>query len=177
MNNFKLKTVIFAALLSASFSAAACRPCEPAAIGRIVSISEEVRLVNYYSSRPVCEDREVGYGRYVTRRERGGHPVVGATVGGLIGSTIGGGRGRVAMAIVGAATGAAIGNHRYTDNRYDNYPIVETHCSERQFQTTRREVTGYNITYYYDGYYDTYFSKTYPRSQYIQLESSHSYGD
>jgi uncharacterized protein YcfJ len=87
--------------------------------------------------------------RYEEHRSPGG-AILGGITGGLLGSTVGRGNGRVASAAIGAAIGALVGDH--LGNR-DNGAVAVTrpvqHC--QTVQSYRQVLTGYQVTYHYNG--------------------------
>lgn len=87
--------------------------------------------------------------RYEERRSPGG-AILGGLTGGLLGSTIGRGNGRVASAAVGAAIGALVGDH--LGNR-DNSAVAVTRPIQQcqTVQSYRQVLTGYQVTYHYNG--------------------------
>lgn len=79
-----------------------------------------------------------------------GGTLLGGVAGGLLGSTIGSGDGRVAAAAAGAAIGALAGNR--ADER--NAGTVAVPQQVQRCQTVdnyRQGITGYNVTYNYQG--------------------------
>jgi uncharacterized protein YcfJ len=86
---------------------------------------------------------------YEQHRTAGGI-VLGGVAGGLLGNTIGRGNGRAASTVVGALIGAAVGDH--IANR-DNATVAVTrpiqHC--QTVQSYRQVLTGYQVTYNYNG--------------------------
>ena len=86
---------------------------------------------------------------YEERRSPGG-AILGGLTGGLLGSTIGRGNGRIASAAVGATIGALVGDN--LGNR-DNGAIAVTRPIQRcqTVQSYRQILTGYQVTYYYNG--------------------------
>jgi uncharacterized protein YcfJ len=80
--------------------------------------------------------------------------IVGGVAGGLIGNTVGRGSGRVAATAVGAVIGALVGDH--IANR-DNSAMAITRPMQRcqTVQTYRQVLTGYQVTYKYNGRYAT----------------------
>jgi uncharacterized protein YcfJ len=86
---------------------------------------------------------------YEQRRSAGGI-VLGGVTGGLLGNTIGRGNGRVASTVVGAVIGAAVGDH--LANR-DNVTVAVTRPVQRcqTVQSYRQVLTGYQVTYNYNG--------------------------
>jgi uncharacterized protein YcfJ len=87
--------------------------------------------------------------RYEEHRSAGG-VILGGITGGLIGSTIGRHNGRAASAVVGAVIGAVVGDH--IANR-DNNPVAVTRPIQRcqTVENQRQVVTGYQVTYNYNG--------------------------
>lgn len=82
-------------------------------------------------------------------RSHGG-TLLGGITGGLIGSTIGRGDGRVAAAAAGAAIGALIGNR--ADERYAYSTAVPRQVQRCQtVDNFRQGITGYQVTYNYNG--------------------------
>lgn len=90
---------------------------------------------------------------YEQRRSPAG-VLLGGVAGGLLGNTVGRGNGRVASTVVGALVGAAVGDH--LANR-DNPTVAITRPVQRcqAVQTYRQVVTGYQVTYNYNGRYTT----------------------
>ena len=86
---------------------------------------------------------------YEGRRSPGG-AILGGLTGGLLGSTIGRGNGRVASAAVGAVIGALVGDN--LGNR-DNGAVAVTRPIQRcqTVQSYRQVLTGYQVTYNYNG--------------------------
>ncbi len=79
-----------------------------------------------------------------------GGTILGGVAGGLIGSTNGSGDDRVAAAAAGAAIGALAGNHADTHN---NGTVAVPQQVQRcqQVDNYRQGITGYNVTYNYNG--------------------------
>lgn len=87
--------------------------------------------------------------RYEEYRSPGG-AILGGITGGLLGSTVGRGNGRVASAAFGTAIGALVGDH--IANR-DNNAVAVTRPIQRCriVQSYRQVLTGYQVTYFYNG--------------------------
>jgi len=88
--------------------------------------------------------------------------LVGGLIGGVIGNQFGGGNGRKALTLVGAAVGASIAQDhvrrsRAREHRYrDHHPLRDSHrvvrrCSETVQNRRVRGVQGYDVTYRYQG--------------------------
>lgn len=108
---------------------------------------------NVNQPRRECWTEQVGYDS-VGSRDRGyGGAILGGLVGGLLGNTVGKGHGRQAATAIGAATGAIVGDN--IDNDGQDYrrearrPRFEERC--RVVDNISRELTGYNVTYRYQG--------------------------
>ncbi len=86
---------------------------------------------------------------YEQRHSPGG-VILGGIAGGLLGNTIGRGQGRTVATVGGVLIGAAVGDH--IANR-DNVPVAVTRPVQRcQIVDSYRQVlTGYQVTYYYNG--------------------------
>jgi uncharacterized protein YcfJ len=86
---------------------------------------------------------------YEERRSPGG-VILGGLTGGLIGNTIGRGNGRVASTAFGAVIGALVGDHIANRN---NSAVAVTRPIQRcqTVQSYRQVLTGYQVTYYYNG--------------------------
>jgi len=122
---------------------------------RVVSVEpivERSRAVD----REVCYDEPVDRyePRYTSRHDNGGATVLGALIGGALGNTVGHGDGRKAATIAGAVIGGSIG-HDASRRDYDRGGYVvhdyETRCHTETNYDGGREVTGYTVTYRYDG--------------------------
>lgn len=103
--------------------------------------------------RRECWNEQVGYERGYERankREYGG-AVLGGLVGGLLGNQLGKGNGRALSTAVGAATGAIVGDNIDNDGHQAvaSGPRHEQRC--RQIDNWSRRLSGYNVTYRYQG--------------------------
>jgi len=99
--------------------------------------------------RRECWDEKVGY--ETSRRREYGGAIVGGLVGGLLGNQIGKGSGRSWGTAVGAATGAIVGDNIDNDGHraVAGAPRYEQRC--RQIDNWSRHLTGYDVTYRYQG--------------------------
>ena len=150
-----------------------------------VTYAEVVSVTPHYGWRDIeepvryCEDVPVrrtydlrsGYDRagHGYRRRDGSEPaagLVGGLIGGLVGHQFGGGNGKKALTIVGAALGASIAQDhvrrsRYGDDHDDRYAYgyrdgvaagrVARRCRETVETRRVRGVQGYDVTYRYQG--------------------------
>ncbi|HMM47046.1 MAG TPA: hypothetical protein PKC12_03600 [Thiobacillaceae bacterium] len=100
--------------------------------------------------RQECWTETVGYERHTYREPGAGAAVLGAIAGGLIGSTVGKGDGRIAAAAVGAATAAVVGDRaRQGGSRYESVPRQVERCQTRD--SFREVLAGYDVRYRFDG--------------------------
>jgi uncharacterized protein YcfJ len=98
-----------------------------------------------------CWTEQTGH-EGVRSRDYGG-AVLGGLVGGLLGNTLGKGNGRSVATAVGAATGAIVGDNIDNDGheyRGPGRPRFEQRC--RTVDNWSRQLTGYNVTYRYQGH-------------------------
>lgn len=104
------------------------------------------------------------------RGTNGGGAVLGGVAGGLVGNQIGRGNGNIAATIGGTIVGAMVGNQMERDmnNRPEYRTVYETICKTRYAE--KRVVSGYDVTYEYEGKTGKKFMKTRPKSDYIRLE-------
>lgn len=104
------------------------------------------------------------------RGANGGGAILGGVAGGLVGNQIGGGNGKIAATIGGTIVGAMVGNQMERDmnNRPEYRTVYETICKTRYAE--KRVVSGYDVTYEYEGKTGKKFMKTRPKSDYIRLE-------
>jgi uncharacterized protein YcfJ len=112
--------------------------------------------------RRECWDEQVGYDNVRSRmsgevRDHNvGGAILGGILGGVLGNTIGKGDGRKAATAIGIATGAVAGDNYGKDDRdYRSYreesrPRYEQRC--RSVDNWSRKLTGYNVTYRYQGH-------------------------
>lgn len=91
--------------------------------------------------------------------------LVGGAAGGLLGSRFGKGSGNSAMTALGAIAGV-VGGHYVAEHGIDGYgapaPQTTTQCTPVTQYTTRRETTGYKVTYEYGGHTYTSVMKNRP---------------
>jgi len=96
-----------------------------------------------------CVDEPV----VVQEGRRPGSGILGAVVGGVLGSTVGKGDGRTAATVVGAVAGGAIGS---AAGRRSTYETTATSCHD-VVTVGEREILGYDVEYRYHG--DVYASR------------------
>lgn len=118
-----------------------------------------------------CWEEEV---RYETRRydrrasdSNVGSAIFGGLVGGVLGNSVGKGDGRKAATAIGAALGAIAGDS-YADNRrgyVSGEPRVQVEQRCREVDNWSRRLTGYDVTYRYQGHEYTTFMPFDPGSK------------
>lgn len=99
-----------------------------------------------------CWTEQTGYEEVRSRDRSYGGAVLGGIVGGLLGHTVGKGTGKSVATAVGAATGAIAGDNIDNDGheyRGSTQPRYEQRC--RTVDNWTRQLTGYNVTYRYQG--------------------------
>jgi len=122
---------------------------------------------NINQPRRECWEEEVRYEerRYEPRASRRssdsnvGSAIFGGLVGGVLGNSVGKGDGRKAATAIGAALGAMAGDS-YADNRrgyVSSEPRVQVEQRCREVDNWSRKLTGYDVTYRYQGHEYTTF--------------------
>lgn len=104
--------------------------------------------------RQQCDDVPVE--RQVDNGNRAAGTVLGAIVGGVLGSTIGKGDGRRAATVVGAVAGGAIGNNAARGDG-SSYADTERRCHLVNDAQPARRVVAYDVQYRYRG--DVFMSR------------------
>jgi uncharacterized protein YcfJ len=108
------------------------------------------------ASNPREECDEVPVERHVDNGNKAAGTVLGAIVGGVLGSTVGKGDGRRAATVAGAVVGGAVGhNVAEGDDRY--YADTERRCRVVQDAAPERRIVAYDVQYRYRG--DVYMSR------------------
>jgi uncharacterized protein YcfJ len=122
---------------------------------------------NINQPRRECWQEEVRYEPRYDRPNRrdsnAGSAIFGGLVGGVLGNSIGKGDGRKAATAIGAVLGAVAGDN-YADNRRDGYqhsePRVRVEQRCREIDNWSRSLTGYDVTYRYQGQeYTTFMTR------------------
>ncbi len=127
--------------------------------------------------RRECWDEQVGYDYPDSVRgpDRNiGGAILGGILGGVLGHSVGKGDGRRAATAIGAITGAVAGD-KYDNNRPDlrgePIPRIEQRC--RNVDNWSRKLSGYNVTYRYQGHeYDTFLPYDPGRSVRVNVDVS-----
>jgi uncharacterized protein YcfJ len=117
---------------------------------------------SFNEPRRECWNEQVGYERPLPRvasEIRDGNPggaVLGGILGGILGNTLGKGDGRKVATVLGATAGAIAGDNyggrdyrAPPEYRGEVRPVFEQRC--RNVDNWSRKLTGYNVTYRYQG--------------------------
>jgi uncharacterized protein YcfJ len=114
---------------------------------RVSHVEPIIERVQIPSERRECWDEEVS-GRYSHRSSDG--MLVGAIIGGVIGHNIGNSRHRGATTAMGTLIGATIGHDA---DRIDSHPYrtVEQHCAIHTDYVEEERISGYRVSYDYQG--------------------------
>ena len=110
-------------------------------VGRVISSMQVIQQVSV--PRQVCTQEQVA----VQQNKSGAGAAMGAIAGGVIGNQIGGGSGKAAATALGIFGGAILGNN------IEGAPAPQTqtvqNCTTQNVFENR--VTGYNVTYEFNG--------------------------
>jgi len=98
------------------------------------------------------------YPQTVTRQDNNhtGGTVLGAIVGGVLGSTVGKGNGRTAATVAGAVAGGAVGN-RVSAAHDQTYTTQQTVCRPVDNYAPPQQIVAYDVEYRYRG--EVYMSR------------------
>jgi len=134
----------------------------------VLSADPVYQSVRVPDRHQVCWDQDVHY----TDRGRGNPAgaVLGGLVGGVLGHQIGGGDGRTAATVVGTIAGVAVGNNvgREPPRHYSG---VEERCRVDRGYREEQRLTGYRVTYLYNGQSYTTHTRRDP-GRYIRVRVS-----
>jgi len=97
-----------------------------------------------------CEDVQVQQQAPVKDEHRIAGTAIGAVAGGLLGSTVGGGKGKSVATVAGAAAGGYAGN-RVQKNMQDKDVVTTTEHRCRTVQEKSQKLVGYDVNYRLDG--------------------------
>lgn len=134
---------------------------ETARVLRVTLQTESVPV-----DRQVCETRSVQQQVQPAQQQGYGGTILGTVIGGVLGSQVGGGNGRLAATAVGAGIGAAIGNNSDRQTapapaQYANVPVQQCHL-ETVYESQKR---GYLVAYEYQGRQYSAITQTDPGRQ------------
>jgi uncharacterized protein YcfJ len=118
---------------------------------RVVDVDPMVRYVTVNRPREECwnevERRPTGFGA-------AGQTAAGGVIGAAIGRQFGGGSGKDALTLIGAAAGAAIAHERAIRNGANDYATRDVEvqrCQVVNDRVTEQRIDGYLVTYVYEG--------------------------
>ena len=114
----------------------------------VVSSKEVYEVV--VTPREQCEDVQVQHQAPVKDKNRLAGTAIGAVAGGLLGSTIGGGKGKTLATVGGAAAGGYAGN-QVQKNMQEKDVTTSTERRCKTVQDKSQKLVGYNVTYRLDG--------------------------
>ncbi len=118
------------------------------ASAQVVSAKELTRTVK--TPRQECHDEQVTHTKPIKDENRLVGTGVGAVVGGLLGSRIGGGNTRIVTGLAGAAAGGYAGNKiQQKVQKGDTYTATEQRCVT--VYDSHEESRGYEVVYMLDG--------------------------
>src|SRR5437870_12265103 len=141
-------SVIGAAIVTTVGAVAGYRVVEASRGAEVVSVKAVSRTVS--TPRQECHDEQVTHTKPVKDKDRLVGTGVGAVVGGLLGSRIGGGNTRIVTGLAGAAAGGYAGNKIQQKVQQGNtYTTTEQRCVT--VYDTHEESKGYDVEYMLDG--------------------------
>lgn len=117
---------------------------------RVVDVQPVTEIVQIPRERQVCRQERVR--RHVPEHRSPAPAILGSILGGVIGHQFGGGHGKTAATIVGAAIGGAIA----TDAQYRRYPPKHYTVSEQRCHTetewhSEERVVAWDVSWKYRG--------------------------
>ena len=115
----------------------------------IIKVQPNYQNISVPNHRTDCKIVEVPIygGRAQTST---GDTIVGAVIGGAIGSQFGGGSGKDAMTVLGAIVGADVANKKGGQNQIIGYRQEQV-CQNVTFYETQEQIKNYTITYEWNG--------------------------
>jgi len=154
--NYLNSVFFFAASLAAANPALAGNEYGTEGWARVIEAEPVTRIVRKPVQEEVCWQEEV-YREVPGYRSR--TPVVlGAILGGVIGHQFGGGSGRDAMTLAGAALGGTIAkDSQRRNNPREFYASLEDRCGINTNWRETEQVIGWDVVYEYDG--ETYVTR------------------
>jgi uncharacterized protein YcfJ len=118
---------------------------------RVVDVDPMVRYVTVNRPHEECwndvERQRTGFGV-------AGQTAAGGVIGAAIGRQFGGGSGKDALTLLGAAAGAAVARERALRNGAGGYEVRDVpvqRCEVVNDQVTEQRIDGYRVTYVYEG--------------------------
>jgi len=114
----------------------------------VVAVKDVVETV--VTPREKCEDVQVQRQAAVKDENRIAGTAVGALAGGLLGNTIGGGKGKTIATVAGVAAGGYAGN-QVQKNMQEKDVVTNTEHRCKTVNERSQKVVGYTVTYRLDG--------------------------
>lgn len=146
-----LKSMIIVAIAASTATSAFANPnTESFAWAEVVEAEPVTRIIRRPVETEVCWQEEVY--REIPEHRSKAPQIVGAILGGLIGSQFGGGSGQDAMILAGATLGHAIAKdsqRRAHPQKF--YASLEDRCGINTEWRESRTVLGWDVTYEYQG--------------------------
>lgn len=122
----------------------------------VIEAEPVTRITRRPAQEEVCWQEEVY--REIPQRRSKVPVVLGAVLGGVIGNQFGGGSGRDAMTLAGAALGsAAVSDHQHQQHPRHYYAALEDRCEVNTQWRESRTVIGWDVVYEYRG--ETYLAR------------------
>jgi uncharacterized protein YcfJ len=119
------------------------------AVANVVGVTPLTEQVNHPTQQCWTETQQISQAAPAPHSPLGA--IIGGVAGGLLGSTIGRGNGRVAAAAVGAGVGAITGDVVANQNSGSTVTTTVPVQRCRQVDSFETIVTGYQVTYDFDG--------------------------
>lgn len=137
--------------------AVAAQPAEVAPAPAATPVAPTAQVISvkpHYVSVSIPKEscHETQHVVYVEQQSQapGAGAVIGGVTGGLLGSTVGGGNGRIVTSAAGAVIGAFTGNSMQNSmNTPEAHTIYGTRCKTYYSQSSKQK--GYEVTYIYNG--------------------------
>ncbi len=142
-------TILAATLLAAGLAQAGGTQYD---LARVVQVDPQRETVRTPVDREVCWDED-HYERASSGSRSHTPTVVGAVIGGLVGSRFGSGSGKRAATVAGAALGGSIGHDAGRQARAsdDYYRVSRERCTIQRDYRQDSVVSGYRVAYEYNG--------------------------
>lgn len=122
----------------------------------VIEAKPVTRITRHPAREQVCWQEEVY--REIPKRRSKVPVVLGAVLGGVIGNQFGGGSGRDAMTLAGAALGSAVvSDHQRQQHPQRYYAALEDRCGINTEWRESRTVIGWDVVYEYQG--ETYLAR------------------
>jgi uncharacterized protein YcfJ len=136
---------------------------------RVVDARPVYENVPVSEPRRQCWEEPVTYVSGPRHRHRSGTPeIVGGIIGGIVGNQFGRGDGRTAATVAGVLLGASMGRdaerNRHYGPRYER-TVSERRCDIVESYREERQLTGYDVTYDYNGTIGQVFTDRHPGTE------------